>query len=96
MNKTTKPAKNIHKRINTITKTLSLGENVNISAPSLGFGVSVTWIGSGVEVAILVTVAAGNIKVIAGRGINVVVGISVGAAAAVPVSDGVPSVLVGL
>jgi len=91
----TNPAKNNHKIITKITNTRSLGERGRISAPSAGFGVSVTGIGSGEMVAVAVVVEAGKINVIAGRGIRVVVGVSDGVEVGVKVLEGVPCVSAG-
>ena len=54
-----------------------------------------TGIGKGVMVFVEVTVAAGNIKVIAGNGIRVVVGVCDAVAEGVKVCEGVPWVSVG-
>ena len=55
--------------------TFILGETLSIKLPSEGLGVGVSKAGLGVRVTIEVSVGAGNIKVIAGKGIKVVVGV---------------------
>lgn len=88
----TKPAKNNHNKTSKIANTLIRGDRVNNSAPSDGFGISVTVIGLGVFVVVDVLVDAGNINVIAGKGNSVVVGVSDGVAEGVYVREGVPGV----
>lgn len=74
----TKIANINHAKTSKIAKILTRGESSANSTPFAGFGVSVAIIGLGVVVAGEVLDEAGNIKVIAGKGIRVVVGVSDG------------------
>jgi hypothetical protein len=78
-----------------IANNVMRGENfVNLTL-SVGFGVSIFKTGAGVMVARDVLVGAGKIKVMAGNGTSVVVGVSVGVEEGVNVCEGVIEVRVG-
>ncbi len=64
------------------------------AVPAAGVGVSVTPTISGVSVAAAVSVAAGKISVMAGKGARVVVGVKVGVAVGTLVVPGVITTLV--
>ncbi len=81
---TINPAKNSHRTISIIARTLRFGERESIPALSTGVGVSVEETGSGVEVSVGVLVA-GNTSVIAGNGARVVVGVATGVSVVVGV-----------
>jgi hypothetical protein len=61
--------------------------------PSVGFGVSLAATGWGVIVGVVVSVGAGNINVIGGKGIRVAVDTGVGVSEDVGVTVGVLGVL---
>lgn len=79
-----------------MVNTLIRGETLRNSLTPEGFWVGVTKTGMGVIVAVDVLVDAGNISVMTGKGINVVVGVSDGVTDGVYVCDGVPDVPVGV
>lgn len=91
----TKPANNTHNTIRIIVNILTLGDSVNNSLPTKGFGVFVIGTGTGVIVTVEVLLEAGKINVIAGKGISVVVGVTEGVVEGVKVSTGVLEVSVG-
>jgi len=90
----TKPASINHNKTSKIANLLIRGESFANSTPSDGFGVSVAIAGLGVSVAVEVIVDAGNIKVIAGKGMSVVVGVFEGDGEGVYVCEGVAGVIV--
>jgi hypothetical protein len=73
----TKPIRNNHKHMTKIANNVMRGEKFVDLTLSVGFEVSIFKTGAGVMVALDVLVGAGKIKVIAGNGTSVVVGVSV-------------------
>jgi hypothetical protein len=91
-----KPTRINHNKTITIVNNLIRGETLRNSFTPEGLFVGVTKTGIGVTVAVDVLVFKGNINVMGGRGINVVVGVSEGVAEGVNVCDGVLDVPVGV
>lgn len=85
----TKLASINHNKTSKIANIRIRGESLANSTPADGIGVSVTTTGLGVFVGVEVLVDAGNIKVIAGKGMSVTVGVSEGDGEVVYVSVGV-------
>jgi hypothetical protein len=91
----TKTTKNSHKNMSKIASNRKRGESLASSPLSEGSATTVLAIGVGVVVALEVSIGAGKINVIAGKGTSVVVGVTVGVADGVYVCNGVNDAPVG-